>query len=176
MTDDHRTTRREFGSGIATLALLGGVSLAGCSGNGGGGSGGGGSGGSDGGGGGSGDDSDSGSKPGFDGWLSDTSNYDGVTDQTDSDTTTVKVGVEANDGNYGFGPPALKVSKGATVKFEWTGKGQQHNVVEQDGAFESKLYEEAGVHFDHEFTSTGTFKYYCEPHKALGMKGVIVVE
>lgn len=174
MTDEDRTTRRTFTKGIATASLLGTVSLAGCSGGGGGtggGSGGEGGDGSDGG-----DDSGGGSKPSFDGWLSEVSNYDGVEDRTDTDTTTVKVGTQANGGAYGYGPAALKVSKGTTVKFEWTGQGAQHNVVDQDGAFESDLYQKAGVHFEHTFSSTGTYKYFCQPHEALGMKGVIVVE
>lgn len=164
MTDDSRTTRRSFTKGIAAASLFGTVSLAGCSG------------GSDGGDGGSDGGDGGGSKPSFDGWLEDVSNYDGVEDRTDTDTTTVKVGVDANGGAYGFGPAAMTVAKGTTVKFEWTGKGAQHNVVDQDGAFESDLYQEAGVHFEHQFTSTGTYKYYCQPHKALEMKGVIVVE
>lgn len=119
---------------------------------------------------------DGGSKPSFDGFLEDTSNYNGVTDQTGTDSTTVEVGVEANDGNFGFGPAAIRVSTGTTVQWEWTGEGGQHNVVHQDGEFESDLHEESGVHFEHDFSSAGTYKYICEPHQSMGMKGVIVVE
>lgn len=114
--------------------------------------------------------------PTFDGWLSNVGNYDGVVDETGKDRVTVRVGVEANGGSYGFGPAAVKISSGTTVEWRWTGDGDSHNVVDQDGAFESDMYQEAGVHFEHQFTSTGTYKYYCQPHKALGMKGVIVVE
>jgi plastocyanin len=32
-----------------------------------------------------------------------------------------------------------------------------------------------GVHFEHTFEATGTHRYYCAPHKALGMKGVVEV-
>lgn len=175
MTDDSRATRRTFTKGLAATALLGSVSLAGCSGGGGGdtttadedtttaedGNGGG---------------EDGGSKPGFDGWLEGVSNYDGVQDETGSDAVTVTVGSDANGGAYGFTPAAMKVSTGTTVTFEWTGEGGQHNVVDQDGAFESDLVAEAGVHFEHTFSEAGTVKYYCAPHKALGMKGVVIVE
>lgn len=138
------------------------------------------------GGGGSGNESDGGneseggggggSKPSFDGFLKDTSNYDGVKDRTGTGSTTVKVGVEANDGHHGFGPAAIRISTGTTVQFEWIEEGDQHNVVHQDGEFESDLYEESGVHFERDFSSAGTYKYVCEPHQSVGMKGVIVVE
>lgn len=117
-----------------------------------------------------------GSKPSYDGFLDNTSNYDGVVDRTGSDTTTVMVGVEANGGNFGFGPAAIRISTDTTVRFEWTGEGGQHNVVHQGGAFESELYEQAGVHFEHTFSESGTFKYVCQPHDSLGMRGVIEVE
>lgn len=168
-----RSTRRAFTIGAATI--LGGVSLAGCSGGSGGDDGGDGGSGGDGSGGGESGDTD-GDTPSFDGWFEGVDNYDGVADRTGTDSTTVQVGTDANGGAYGFGPAAIRVSTGTTVAFEWTGEGGQHNVAERDGAFESDMYQEAGVHFEHEFGEAGTYAYVCTPHEALGMKGAIVVE
>lgn len=114
--------------------------------------------------------------PGFDGWMDNVGNYSGIEDLTDEDKVTVSVGVEANGGNFGFGPAAVRVSTGTTITWEWTGKGSQHNVVDQDGSFESELVDESGHTFSHAFDSSGTFKYACTPHKTVGMKGVVVVE
>jgi halocyanin-like protein len=112
----------------------------------------------------------------YDGWLSDVSNYDGTTvDRTGQDEVTVRVGTQANGGAFGFGPPAVRVSPGTTVVWQWTGEGNQHNVVDEAGAFESDLASEAGYTFEHTFESEGTFKYYCQPHETVGMKGVVVV-
>ena len=116
------------------------------------------------------------SSGGLEEWLSDVGNYDGVVDETGSDSVTVEVGVEANGGYYGFGPAAVRVSSGTTVTWEWTGQGSSHNVAADDGSFESELVAEEGHTFEHTFESTGTTKYACTPHKALGMKGVVVVE
>lgn len=115
-------------------------------------------------------------KPSFDGWLSNTSNYTGVVDKTGQDTVTVEVGVKANNDYYGFGPAAISVSKGTTITWKWTGKGGSHTVTAQSGGdFDSGLHEEQGYTFEHSFDEKGIYKYYCTPHKALGMKGVVVV-
>ncbi|MFB6125984.1 MAG: halocyanin domain-containing protein [Halolamina sp.] len=119
---------------------------------------------------------DSGSMASFDGWMENVGNYDGVVDRTGQSEVTVKVGTEANGGAYGYGPAAVRVSAGTTVSWEWTGNGGSHNVVARDGSFESELVGEGGHTFTHTFESTGTTKYYCQPHKTMGMKGVVVVE
>jgi halocyanin-like protein len=109
-------------------------------------------------------------------YLSNVSNYDGtVVDEQGSSSVTVAVGVEGNGGNYAFSPPAVIVDAGTTIQFEWTGQGQQHNVVHEGGDYESELYAEAGVNFEHTFDSAGLSRYFCRPHKGLGMKGVVVV-
>ena len=110
-------------------------------------------------------------------WLSGTSNYDGSTvDETGSDQVTIMVGAQGNDGNFAFAPPAISISPGSKVVWEWTGEGGEHNVVEQDEAFKSELVSEKGYTFEHAFESAGTFMYYCEPHKSLGIKGAVIVQ
>ncbi|HET7324346.1 MAG TPA: halocyanin domain-containing protein [Halococcus sp.] len=120
--------------------------------------------------------SSSGGASAFDGWL-DGTNYDGsVTDKTGASEATVKVGAETSSGPYAFAPPAVTVKTGTTVIWEWTGDGGSHNVVAQDGSFESELSAEKGHTFEHTFDSSGTYKYFCAPHKSMGMKGVVLVK
>jgi halocyanin-like protein len=112
----------------------------------------------------------------FGGWMSDVGNYDGVVDQTGSDEVTVTVGAEGNGGNFAFGPAAINVDPGTTVVWEWNGEGGQHNVVTEEGAdFESELSSEAGFTFEQTLEEEGVIKYFCQPHRALGMKAVVVV-
>jgi halocyanin-like protein len=134
-------------------ALLGTTAVAGCTGGGGSGSG--------------------SSEPSYDGWFDDVPNYDGSTvDRTDADTVTVAVG--AGNGLI-FDPPAVRVTTGTTVVWEWTGKGGQHNVQERDGAFESELASAEGTTFERTFDESGVVLYFCLPHEAVGMKGAVAV-
>ncbi len=112
----------------------------------------------------------------FDGWFSNVSNYDGVVDETGQSEVTVRVGVEGNNGSNGFGPAAVRVDSGTTVVWEWTGKGSSHNVVAQNADWGSDYQNSEGATFEHTFSEPGTHRYVCEPHKTMGMKGVVVVE
>ena len=120
--------------------------------------------------------SGSGGAQSFDGWMENVDNYDGVVDETGSSEVAVTVGAEANGGNFGFGPAAVRVDAGTTVVWEWNGKGGSHNVVADDDAFESEMHGSEGATFEYTFEESGTTKYYCNPHEAMGMKGVVVVE
>jgi halocyanin-like protein len=108
-------------------------------------------------------------------WFSNVSNYDGVVDRTGAAEVTVRVGVEANGGGFGFGPAAVRVDPGTTVVWEWTGKGGSHNVVADDGGFASELVAEAGHTYSRTVEETGVVRYVCEPHAGVGMKGAVVV-
>jgi halocyanin-like protein len=112
----------------------------------------------------------------FGGWLDDTDNFDGtVVDATGKEQATIDVGVSANGGSFGFEPPAVAVDPGATVVWEWTGDGS-HNVVGENVDFRSgDATDETGHIFEQTFTDDSTVKYYCNPHRQSGMKGVIVV-
>jgi len=112
--------------------------------------------------------------PSVEEWLVDAPNYDGtVVDQTGGDSVTVDVG--ANDG-YSFAPPAIRVTAGTTVTWEWTGKGGGHNVVADDRSFRSQTVAPEGNTFEHTFENAGRWPYYCGPHWRQGMKGYVVVE
>lgn len=109
----------------------------------------------------------------YDGWLSDAAGFDGEpVDETGTSEVTVDVG--AGDG-FAFAPVAVRVSAGTTVVWEWTGKGSQHNVVAEDDSYESPFYRSVGRTFSHEFPEAGVSKYFCSPHRNLGMKGVVKV-
>lgn len=110
-------------------------------------------------------------------YLSETTNFDGsVRDETGSEAASVEVGSEANGGNFGFAPPAIRVDAGTAVTWAWTGMGGLHNVVHEDGDFESQQTQEEGFEFEYTFDTAGTYLYYCTPHRGLGMKGAVVVE
>ncbi|WP_135303764.1 halocyanin domain-containing protein [Haloarcula amylovorans] len=112
-------------------------------------------------------------------YLSDTENFDGnLTVKTSSDAVTVQVGVEGNNGTNAYDPPAIKITTGTAVTWEWTDNGGTHNVVsEGDGPLDSgSAVAEAGTTYEHTFEDSGTYLYYCVPHKSLGMKGAVVVE
>lgn len=166
MFDRGSTVRRRTVLRTAAVGAVG-AALAGCGGDGDGGTGGDGNGGGDGG---------DGAPPSYDGFLDDTDNYDGVADETGSDGVTVDVGTEGNGGAYSFDPVAVRVDAGTTVTWEWTGEGQQHDVVAEDGSFESGLSAEAGHTFSHTFEESGTWRYACTPHRSVGMRGVVEVE
>jgi halocyanin-like protein len=119
------------------------------------------------------DGGDSGSDESYEAWLSNVGNYDGETvDRTGADSVTVIVG--GGDGLV-FEPPAVRVTTGTTVVWEWSGKGGQHNVKAEDGSFESELATAEGTTFEHTFEEAGAVPYLCVPHQVVGMKGVVDV-
>ena len=105
-------------------------------------------------------------------WFRGANNFEGTVDRTDRSEVTVAVG--AGDG-FAFDPAAVRVSTGTTIRWEWTGRGGQHNVVAADGTFESEYYLEEGNTFEHTFEEPGVYKYHCTPHQTQGMLGVIEV-
>jgi halocyanin-like protein len=116
----------------------------------------------------------------YDGWLSDVDNYDGTTeDLTGQESVEIEVGAQGNGGTFAFAPPAVRVSPGTTVTFTWT--SNTHNILFEDQPEESSWeghapIENTGFTLEHTFDVEGVYKYYCEPHLSLGMKGVVVVE
>lgn len=193
--------RRSF---LRSSGVVAGIAIAGCTtdgdgggdgGDGGDGAGGdGGGNGSDGNGGGNGGGGEtiSGSEyPAVDEWLTESEvggaddSYDGsIVDARGSDSPTVDVGAEGNDGAYAFGPSAIAVSPGTEVTWVWTGEGETHNVVaapddqigESDFEFRSgDPVADEGTEYTQTFDETGVALYHCSPHLALGMKGAVVV-
>ena len=108
-------------------------------------------------------------------WFGDVSNYEGIVDERGNSRVTVKVGAEGNGGGFGFGPPAVRIDSGTTVVWEWTGDGGSHDVVAEDGTYESELLATAGETFEFTFEDEGVSTYACSPHKAMGMKGAVII-
>lgn len=124
-------------------------------------------------------------------WLTETSvggsddTYDGtIVDRRGRGTVEVEVGVAGNGGDFAFGPSAVAVSPGTTVRWVWTGRGGAHNVEaepeeqigESDYEFSSGNPVAAeGTTFERALDEPGIALYHCEPHLSLGMKGAVVV-
>jgi halocyanin-like protein len=108
--------------------------------------------------------------------------WDGTTaDASGMDEVVVDVGAGPN--GLQFDPPALYVEPGTTVVWTWTGEGGGHNVVNNEGVFDSRQETEGSTVREEGFTyevtvgedQNGAHPYICIPHEALGMKGVLVV-
>lgn len=121
----------------------------------------------------------------YGGWFTDqnggeTANFDGSTvDRTESDQVTITVGAEGNNGTFAFDPPAVAVSPGTTVSFEWASDNHNILVEGQPGGADWQGHEDlenSGFSTEHTFETEGVYTYYCEPHLSLGMKGVVEVK
>lgn len=114
------------------------------------------------------------SEPDYDGWFADVDNYEQTLDLTGQETVTISVGT----GNTGilFDPPAVAVDPGTTIQWEWTGEGGLHNVAGENREFESETVDEQGYTFEETLSEPGIVRYVCTPHRALGMKGAVVIQ
>ena len=108
-------------------------------------------------------------------YLSDARGYadEGPADHTGQSNVEVQNG--AGSRGLAFDPPAIAVSSGTTVVWQWTGRGGDHDVVAVDGSFESELVESSSKTFSHTFEEAGEWLYNCSEHEEKGMKGVVVV-
>jgi plastocyanin len=75
-----------------------------------------------------------------------------------------------------FSPNDLTISPGTTVR--WINQDGIGHTVTPDGHNEwsSVSLNTSGQTFEHTFDNVGTFNYFCQPHLANGMTGVIRVE
>jgi halocyanin-like protein len=119
----------------------------------------------------------------YGGWFgsgtgAETQNFDGTVDRTGQDAVTVEVGAEGNGGPYAFSPAAVRVDPGTTITFDWV--SDTHNVLIEEAPSDAgwagvEAIENTGYSHEHTFETEGIYKYYCQPHLALGMKGAVVV-
>ena len=78
--------------------------------------------------------------------------------------------------NLRFYPDSLTINEGDTVKFMWGGEILPHNSVEENGVFDSGEPErEVDYSYTFDFEQAGSYDYFCEPHQAVGMDGIITV-
>ena len=154
-------TRRDFLKAAGIMAVVGSAGLAGCTGR-------------------AAQPQPSGpqlpDEPNYKGWFDGVDNYDHTHDMRRQDAAIIEVGTKGNMGDFGFGPAAIAVSPHTTVTWEWTGRGGTHNVVADQGTFNSgPPVADAGTTFAFTFDRPGVYKYVCEPHEAMGMKGAVIV-
>ena len=112
---------------------------------------------------------------GVDAYLAETENFDGeIVDWTGRDEVTVAAGETADSsGHLGFSPPAIRIDPGTTVT--WEVEAAAHSVTSVDGSFESEILGE-GESWAYTFDDAGEYLYFCRPHRAIGMRGAVIVE
>jgi plastocyanin len=80
---------------------------------------------------------------------------------------------------FAFNPNEIRVKKGDKVKVTYTSQGGTHDWVVDEFNARTKVLA-AGASETIEFTvdKTGTFEFYCSVgnHRAMGMKGKLIVE
>ena len=92
----------------------------------------------------------------------------------ENNTTPTVITVDST--NLRFSPSSVTINETESVRFFWDGQLLPHNAVEENGVFDSGDTEN---NEDYQFVFikgiNGTFSYYCEPHRILGMVGTITV-
>ena len=115
-------------------------------------------------------------EPEYGGWFDGVGTYQGTLDYRGREAVEIDVGAPGDLGYFKFAPVAVAVSPGTTVTWRWTGKGGGHDVVADNGAFASgDLVTTADHTFSHTFDAPGVYKYFCTPHRAMGMRGAVFV-
>ncbi len=114
-------------------------------------------------------------KPDFGGYI-DGAKGGSFEDLRGESAVTIEVG--AGSGGLAFAPTGVWIDPGTTVTFEWVSPG--HNVLPEEAPSESSwegvgALEGPGFTHEHTFETGGIYKYFCQPHKGLGMLGAIAV-
>ena len=83
--------------------------------------------------------------------------------------------VEVRLANFTFTPAAVTIDRGTTVR--WRNTTGTFHTVTPDGntVFQEWQTNAQGQTFDVRFDQPGTYRYYCSPHRVIGMMGVITV-
>lgn len=77
--------------------------------------------------------------------------------------------------NFAFGPGTITIDRGTTVRWR-NGTSTFHTVTPDDpDAFQEWETNGQGQTFEVRFDEPGQYRYHCEPHRTLGMTGVIEV-
>jgi plastocyanin len=87
----------------------------------------------------------------------------------DGDVTVVTLS------NFAFSAPTVTIARGETIR--WRNSSGSFHTVTPDGhqAFAERQTNTQGQTFETRFDTPGRYRYYCAPHRALGMTGEIVV-
>lgn len=71
-----------------------------------------------------------------------------------------------------FSPSVIHIPVNSIIVWE-NRSDSAHNVVFKD--FRSPYLIKGNI-YRHKFITVGTYDYYCEPHRAMGMIGKVIVE
>ncbi len=78
--------------------------------------------------------------------------------------------------NIRFVPDTLTINEGDTVRFLWSGQLLPHNAIEENELFNSgDAMRNVDYTYTFNYTQSGVYEFYCEPHRDLGMLGQITV-
>jgi plastocyanin len=82
-------------------------------------------------------------------------------------------------GSLTFSPATVTVAVGSTVR--WTNSSSvTHSVTSGTGSSAtSGMFDHPlgpGSTFDFQFTTAGTYPYFCRPHEFMNMKGMVIVQ
>jgi len=97
---------------------------------------------------------------------------------TVTETSEVKSFV-INGSNFAFAPSSIKVKKGDTVKITLKNVGGTHDLkIDEFKVATAKLADGKEETVTFVADKSGTFEYYCSVgnHRAMGMKGALIVE
>jgi plastocyanin len=110
------------------------------------------------------------------------------TEETGSSGGSNNILMVTEGNEYYFDPIGLLVESGETVTFEiqsgshsataykkGTSIAQETRIPDGAEAFNSETLSGQGTTYEHTFETTGTYDYFCIPHKSLEMVGRIVV-
>ena len=78
--------------------------------------------------------------------------------------------------DFAFSAPTITIDRGKSVRWRST-TGTFHTVT-PDGhqVFAARQMNASGETFEVRFDTPGRYRYYCEPHRAFGMTGEVVVQ
>ena len=100
----------------------------------------------------------------------------GCSDRSDTPMDPADDGVPTvTIANFAFGPATITIDRGTTVR--WRNGTATFHTVTPDGhsVFAEWETNSQGQTFEVRFDQPGRYEYHCEPHRVLGMTGVIDV-
>jgi plastocyanin len=78
--------------------------------------------------------------------------------------------------DFAFSAPTITIDRGTSVR--WRSSTGTFHTVTPDGhqAFTGRQMNASGQTYEVRFDAPGRYRYYCEPHRAFGMTGEVVVQ
>ena len=77
--------------------------------------------------------------------------------------------------DFAFSAPTITIDSGESIRWRNTTRNFHTVTPDGHGAFVERQTGTQGQTFETRFDTPGRYRYYCEPHRSLGMTGEIVV-